>query len=138
MRSQVLFENKTRLGPEYASYVAGLVLTGEQVKTIRSTKPNLSVCQVRIINNELFVLGLTQATVKALLTKAQASALIDGATRLNAKLTVKNVLILKRALIKATIVLHKLTKRRTEFKARSKQLALARQQINSLINVNIG
>ncbi len=64
-----MLENKARLGPEYASCVVGLVLTGEQVKLIRASKPNLGACRVSVFNSELWVSGLTRRGVKALLTK---------------------------------------------------------------------
>lgn len=53
MRSLALCENNARLGPEYVSCKIGLVLTGEQVKLIRNTKPSLNVCQTNVLNNEL-------------------------------------------------------------------------------------
>ncbi|ATY93602.1 SsrA-binding protein [Candidatus Hodgkinia cicadicola] len=115
-----------------------MILTGEQVKFIKASKPNLSFCQARVINGELFILGLAPVAIKTLLTKAQTLALISGMARFNAKLFVKNVLILRHALIKATIILCKPTKRCDNAKARSKKLTLARQQIDSLTNISIG
>ncbi|AUG91538.1 SsrA-binding protein [Candidatus Hodgkinia cicadicola] len=96
-----------------------MVLTGEQVKLIRNTKPNLNVCQANVFGNELWVSGLTRFKVKALLTKAQLIEIVNTMTRFNAKLVVKNVLSSGQALIKATVVVCKPEKRR----ALSKKLA---------------
>ncbi|AUG33888.1 SsrA-binding protein [Candidatus Hodgkinia cicadicola] len=93
-----------------------MVLTGEQVKLIRSVKPNLGVCQAAVINNELWISGLTQFKVKALLTKAQLIDILNAITRFNAKLVVKNVLTSGRALIKATVAVCRPEKRRAQSK----------------------
>ncbi|AUG91649.1 SsrA-binding protein [Candidatus Hodgkinia cicadicola] len=68
-----------------------MLLTGEQVKLIRNTKPSLNVCQANVFGNELRVSGLTRFKVKALLTKAQLIEILNTMTRFNAKLVVKCV-----------------------------------------------
>ncbi|ATW06173.1 SsrA-binding protein [Candidatus Hodgkinia cicadicola] len=127
-------KTKAKLGPEYASCTIGLVLTGEQVKLIRIAKPNLNVCQANVVNNELWVSGLTRFKVKALLTKAQLINIVDKTTRLNAKLVVKNVLTSGQALIKATVVVCKPEKRRTQ----PKNPAPTRQRASDVFGANIG
>ncbi|AUG34192.1 SsrA-binding protein [Candidatus Hodgkinia cicadicola] len=110
------------------------MLTGEQVKLIRITKPDLNVCQATVVGNELWISGLTQCKVKALLTKAQLTDILNTIARVNAKLVVKNVLTSGRALIKATIAVCKPEKRC----AQSKRRALTRQHAASAFGVNIG
>ncbi|XXM93306.1 MAG: hypothetical protein AAI946_00870 [Candidatus Hodgkinia cicadicola] len=140
MRSQIVCENKARLGTERACCVVGLVLTGEQVSLIRRAKPRLSACRVSVVNNELWVLGLTQCKVKALLTRAQIADMVDKTARFGAKLVIKNVLSSGYALIKATMIACNPEAWRANTKAhmRAKKLALMHQQISSATGACIG
>ncbi|XXN13772.1 MAG: hypothetical protein AAI978_00875 [Candidatus Hodgkinia cicadicola] len=134
-----MYENKAKLGTECASYVAGLVLTGEQVKLIRATKPRLSDCQVGVCANALWLTRLAPNKIKVLLTKAQLADIVNKASRFGARLVIKNMLISGHALIKATVAACKLESAKTNVRAniRAKRLALARQHINSVYNANI-
>ncbi|XXM90125.1 hypothetical protein AADW59_00875 [Candidatus Hodgkinia cicadicola] len=135
----MLYENKTRFGTECASYTVGLVLKGEQVGLIRRTRPALSAAGARVLAHELWVFGLTECDVKALLTRAQINSLVELMSRLNARLSIKSVLIMGHALIKAVIVLHKPIKHRdaSSARTRAKKLALARQQVYAGVHTSM-
>ncbi|XXM93630.1 hypothetical protein AAHH87_00735 [Candidatus Hodgkinia cicadicola] len=108
------------LGSEIEEHTAGLVLTGELVRSIKRVRPKLGSCQVTFANNEVWVSGLAAQKVKALLTKAQIASVLAKAKLFGSKVVVKNVLVSGYALIKATVSVCKPNKRQLESMLRAR------------------
>ncbi|MFP2998106.1 hypothetical protein ACA081_00810 [Candidatus Hodgkinia cicadicola] len=84
--------------------MVGLVLTGPQVGYIRRNRPDLGNCEVGYDNSHIWIKGLVpKARVKMLLTAPQLAGILTYMQKYNAGLGVSELLVAKRALLKATL-----------------------------------